>query len=552
MLRRPDSARARILIVEDNPLHLKFFETLLEQAREPFDVLSCDRLSLALQLLEEGGIDLIVLDLGLPDSEGLDTLGRVLARAPSVPVIVLSGTDDVGTAMRAVDAGARDYLVKGNVDADRLDRAIRYSLYGSRAIRSEWQSPLLLNAHRQLSKVVQLLDLDDNIRQRLMFPERAHIVCIPFRRDEYDLVETLFGYRVQHVLTMGPTKGGVRFHMSVNLGDVTALAMLMTWKCALMHLPFGGAKGGVRVDPTSLTREELQRLTRRYTAEIVDIIGPQKDVPAPDLGTNEQTMAWMMDTFSQQVGHAVPSVVTGKPVVLGGSPGRNSATGRGLAYLVEEAARHLNLRLDGATAVVQGFGNVGLHAACFLAELGVRIVGISDVSVALHNPAGLPVESLIRWTASHGDLAGYREAQSVSPKEFLELPCDILVPAAISGQITADNAARLQCRIIAEGANGPTTSEADEILEASEIFVIPDLIANAGGVTVSYFEWLQGLQNYTWSLEEVNRRLRELMLQAFHRTMHRSTERGVDLRTAAALEGIERVASAKLVRGLFP
>jgi glutamate dehydrogenase (NAD(P)+) len=547
-----DKHTARILVVEDNPLHLKFFETLLEQARQPFEVLRSDRMSSALQHLSGGGIDVIVLDLMLPDSEGLDSLGRILARAPDVPVIVLTSVDDIDIATRAVDAGARDFLIKGRVDADRLDRALRYALHSARAIRTEWQSPLLLSAHRQLGKAVQLLDLDDNIRQRLMFPERAHIVSIPFRRDEYDLVETVFGYRVQHLLTMGPTKGGVRYHMSVSLGDVTALAMLMTWKCSLMHLPFGGAKGGVRVDPTTLSRGELQRLTRRYTAAIVDVIGPQKDVPAPDMGTNEQTMAWMMDTYSQQVGHAVPGVVTGKPVVLGGSPGRASATGRGLTYLVAEAAKHIDLTLSGGTAVIQGFGNVGMHAATALSEIGMRIVGVSDVSVALHDARGLSVEALVRWTREHGVLKGFPHADVVTPKELLELPCDVLVPAAISGQITAENASRLQCRLVAEGANGPTTSEADEILEDRGIFVLPDLLANAGGVTVSYFEWLQGLQNYTWSLDEVNRRLKSLMCEAFHRASLRSADRGVDLRTAAAMEGIERVATAKLNRGLFP
>ncbi len=542
----------RILIVEDNPLHLKFFETLLAQSRTAFEVVASDRLSTAIEHLVRGGIDVVVLDLMLPDSSGLDTLGRLLARAPEIPVIVLTSVDDMDVATRAVDAGARDFLVKGRVDADRLDRAIRYALSSSRAIRSEWQSPLLLSAHRQLGKAVQLLDLDDNIRQRLMFPARAHIVSIPFRRDKYDLVETVFGYRVQHVLTMGPTKGGVRYHMSVNLGDVTALAMLMTWKCSLMHLPFGGAKGGVRVDPGTLSHGELQRLTRRYTAEIIDIIGPQKDVPAPDMGTNEQTMAWMMDTYSQQVGHAVPSVVTGKPVVLGGSPARSSATGRGLSFLVQEAATHLGLALEGSTAVVQGFGNVGMHSVHCLAELGVTIIGVSDVSVALHNPRGFSVEALERWVESHGVLAGFPEAEIISPKELLELRCDVLVPAALSGQITAENAGRLQCKIVAEGANGPTTSEADDILEERGIFILPDLLANAGGVTVSYFEWLQGLQNYTWSLEDVNTRLRKLMSEAFHRSMRRSAERHVDLRTAAAMEAIERVSQALLKRGLFP
>jgi glutamate dehydrogenase (NAD(P)+) len=336
------------------------------------------------------------------------------------------------------------------------------------------------------------------------------------------------------------------------LGEVSALAMWMTWKCALMQLPFGGAKGGVRIDPTVLSRSELQRLTRRYTMEIIDMIGPDRDIPAPDLGTNEQVMAWLMDTYSQQVGHAVPEVVTGKPVVLGGSLGRKEATGRGLVYAIQEAARHMGLELGQATAIVQGFGNVGSHAAKFLAEQGTRLVAVSDVSGAIYNPRGLAIEALFAYVQQHRSLRGCPLGDQLTNEEMLELPCDVLVPAALEDQITAKNAERIQCKLLAEGANGPTTLEADEILNRRGIFVVPDVLGNAGGVTVSYFEWVQDTQNYMWSLDEINNRLHRIMTDAFHRVLARAQRQSLDLRTAALIEGIDRVAAAKLVRGLFP
>jgi glutamate dehydrogenase (NAD(P)+) len=407
-------------------------------------------------------------------------------------------------------------------------------------------------AQQQFLKAAQLIGLDDNIRQRLLFPQRTQVVTFPFRRDEYSQVEMVFGYRAQHVLTMGPTKGGIRYHQDVNLGEVSALAMWMTWKCALMQLPFGGAKGGVRIDPTGLSRHELQRLTRRYTTEIIDMIGPDKDIPAPDMGTNEQVMAWIMDTYSQQVGYAVPAVVTGKPVVLGGSLGRKEATGRGLVYLIEESARHLGLDLKQATAVVQGFGNVGSNAARFLEESGVKIVAVSDQTTGIFNPRGLSIASLLKYVEHHRFLQGCPDGQAITNHEMLELPCDILAPAALQNQITAENAPRLKCKLLAEGANGPTTLEADEILSRSGVFILPDILGNAGGVTVSYFEWVQDTQNYTWSLEEINQRLHKIMTEAFRRTLQRSLRDGVDMRTAALIEGIQRVSEAKLLRGLFP
>jgi glutamate dehydrogenase (NAD(P)+) len=411
---------------------------------------------------------------------------------------------------------------------------------------------MLRLAQQQFLKAAQIMQLDDNIRQRLLFPQRTQVVSFPFRRDDREQVETVFGYRVQHVLTMGPTKGGIRYHLDVGLGEVAALAMWMTWKCALMQLPFGGAKGGVRIDPTELTRSELQRLTRRYTAEIIGMIGPDKDIPAPDMGTDEQVMAWIMDTYSQQVGYTVPAVVTGKPVVLGGSLGRKEATGRGLVYLIEAAAQHIGLDLNGTTAVVQGFGNVGSHTAQFLAADGVKLIGVSDVSTGIYNPKGLSMADLLAYVAEHRFLQGYPEGEAISNEDLLELECAILVPAALQNQITAENADRIRCQILAEGANGPTTLEADEILNARGTFIVPDVLGNAGGVTVSYFEWVQDTQNLMWSLEEINRRLHAILADAFERTLYRAQQDHVDMRTAALIEGIERVTQAKLLRGVFP
>jgi glutamate dehydrogenase (NAD(P)+) len=319
-----------------------------------------------------------------------------------------------------------------------------------------------------------------------------------------------------------------------------------------MQLPFGGAKGGVRIDPTVLSRAELQRLTRRYTMEIIDMIGPDRDIPAPDLGTNEQVMAWIMDTYSQQIGHAVPEVVTGKPVVLGGSLGRKEATGRGLVYAIQEAAAHLRMDLAHSTAVVQGFGNVGSHAAKFLAELGTRLVAVSDVNGAVYNPKGLSIDALFEYVKQHGSLRECPLGEGLTNQQMLELPCDVLVPAAMQDQITAENAERIQCKLLAEGANGPTTLEADEILSRRGVFVVPDVLGNAGGVTVSYFEWVQDTQNYSWTLDEINSRLHHIMTDGFRRVLTRALRQSLDLRTAALIEGIDRVAAAKLVRGLFP
>jgi glutamate dehydrogenase (NAD(P)+) len=418
--------------------------------------------------------------------------------------------------------------------------------------RAEWDSPTFNLAQQQFLHAAKLMNLDENIRDRLLYPQRTLIVSFPCRRDTYSEVETVFGYRVQHVLTMGPTKGGIRYHEDVDLGEVAALAMWMTWKCALMQLPFGGAKGGVRIDPSKLSQPELQRLTRRYTMEIVSMIGPDRDIPAPDLGTNSRVMAWIMDTYSQQVGHPVPEIVTGKPVVLGGAHGREEATGRGLVFLIQEAANHLGLELKNSTAVVQGFGNVGRNAATFLVECGVNVIAVSDVSTGIYNPKGLVLSAVSQHVARTGSVKGYPDAEEISNEALLELSCDILVPAALQNQITGANAERVKCKLLAEGANGPTTLEADEILSRRGIFVLPDILGNAGGVTVSYFEWVQNTQEFAWTLEETNDRLHKMMTGAFRRTLLRSQRDGINMRTAALIEGIERVAEAKRLRGVFP
>jgi glutamate dehydrogenase (NAD(P)+) len=551
--RRLSEQAVRVLLVEDNPVEARLIRQLLEGSRAPrFEVHPTTTLEEGSARLREGGIDLILLDLVLPDSQEMETFARMHAHAGEIPIVILSGVDDVRLASRAVESGAQDYLVKGRIHADGLIRSLRYALERTRARTGEWNSPMFRLAQQQFLKAAQLMDLDDNIRQRLLFPQRSLLVSFPFRRDERDRVENVFGYRVQHVLTMGPTKGGIRYHPEVSLGEVSALAMWMTWKCALMHLPFGGAKGGVRIDPTTLSRPEIQRLTRRYTAEIVGMIGPDRDIPAPDMGTDEQVMAWIMDTYSQQVGYGVPTVVTGKPVVLGGALGRSEATGRGLVYVIEEAARRTGLALEGATAVVQGFGNVGSAAARFLVDDGVKVVGVSDASGGLYDPRGLDVPSLLRHVQENRLLEGYPDAEAITNEELLELECDILAPCALQNQITAANADRVRCRILAEGANGPTTLQADEALLDRGVLVLPDILANAGGVTVSYFEWVQGTQNYMWSLEEINERLRRALTGAFERVTARAEQNGFDLRTAALVEGIARVTEAKLSRGVFP
>lgn len=543
----------KVLLVESQVDAAQQLRNLLERApQQKYEVTTCETLAAGLQQLAADGIDIVISSLTLNDSRAETTVAKLLPVAGETPLIALVDSQETRIGVQAVEDGALGYLIKGRIDAHQLSRAVRSALKTARVRYGEWDSPMFHLAQQQFLKAAQLMSLDVNIRERLMWPQRTLVVALPFRRDDYSEVETVFGYRVQHVLTMGPTKGGVRFHPDVDLGETSALAMWMTWKCALMKLPYGGAKGGVAIDPTTLSRGELQRLTRRYTAEILPIIGPEKDIPAPDMGTNEQTMAWMMDTYSQAVGYSVPAVVTGKPVVLGGSLGRREATGRGLVYLIAEEAARQNMRLDQTTAVVQGFGNVGSHAAKLLAELGVKIVGISDVTGGIQNPRGLDLTALDRHVQSGKPVNEFSGGEAVTNRDLLELPCDVLVPAAIQHQITASNAAKLQCKILAEGANGPTTLEADEILVDRGITVLPDILANAGGVTVSYFEWVQDTQNFSWSLDEINGRLKQVMVDAYHRTLQRSHRDQLDMRTAAMVEGIARVAEAKLLRGLYP
>jgi len=414
----------------------------------------------------------------------------------------------------------------------------------------EWRSPANEMAVQQFDLAAAKLGLDANVAGRLRRPERAMIVSVPTRMDD-GKVHVFTGYRVQHNDVLGPFKGGIRYHPEVNLGEVSALAMWMTWKCSLVGLPLGGGKGGVACDPAELSRQELQSMTRRYTAEILNFIGPDVDVPAPDMGTNEQVMAWVMDTYSQHKGHAVPEIVTGKPVAIGGTLGRRDATGRGVVYMIIEAAKHLGIDLSSCTAAVQGFGNVGSIAVRELANIGVKVIGVSDRTGGFYDPKGLPVERLLELADKNHSLDGCPYGEKISNQELLALKCDVLVPAALEMQITKDNAARLQCRILAEGANGPTTLEADAVLKEKGVFLIPDVLANAGGVVVSYFEWVQDLQNFFWTEEEVNKKLRDILVKAFHEVLNMSRTQKVDMRLAALMIGIARVARAMLWRGLY-
>ncbi len=418
--------------------------------------------------------------------------------------------------------------------------------------RPEFDSQMYNEAVGQFNRVAELMGLDDNVADRLRVPQKSTVVSFPFRHDTYTDVETIFGYRVQHLTTMGPTKGGIRFDTDVDLGEVAALAMWMTWKCSIVGVPFGGAKGGVRINPMNLSRAELQRVTRRFTMEIINVIGPDTDIPAPDLGTNEQVMAWLMDTYSQHVGHAVPAIVTGKPPALGGSVARREATGRGLMFLLPQAAAAVDLDPTEATIAIHGFGNVGRFAAVAAHEMGAKVVAVSDISGAIYNPDGLDVTAAGKWVDENRFLEGFPDADFIEGKELFGLDVDVLVPAAIQNVIRKDNAHDIKARLIIEGANGPTTLEADDILGDREVMIIPDILANAGGVTVSYFEWVQDMQKYFWSENETIGRLREIMTRAFDEVHTISQREGVNMRTAALIKGIRRVADAKLVRGVFP
>lgn len=416
----------------------------------------------------------------------------------------------------------------------------------------ERESELLKAEMQKYDEITEEMGLDPNVAARLRHPQRSLVVTCPIRLTD-GTVRTFFGYRVQHTLTMGPTKGGLRFHPEVGLGEVTALAMMMTWKCGLLELPFGGAKGGVRCDPSVLGRHELQALTRRYTTEILHMIGPERDIPAPDMGTNPQIMSWLMDTYSMQRGYAVPGVVTGKPVIIGGTLGRFEATGRGVVYVLEEAVARAGISVPGATVAIQGFGNVGSVAASELVQRGARVVAVSDVSGAIYRAEGLPVRDLLNHTAANRCLAEFTGADRMTNEELLALEVDILIPAALQHQITDDNVQDLKCRVLAEAANAPCTPGAAKHLEnGSDILVLPDILTNGGGVAVSYFEWVQDLQSHFWSEDQVNTRLREILSSAYRRVSETATRRRISFRKAALMLGINRVAEAKLVRGLFP
>jgi glutamate dehydrogenase (NAD(P)+) len=409
----------------------------------------------------------------------------------------------------------------------------------------------LADAQAQLTFAVELLGYGSGLRQLLGSARRETRVSIPLRRDD-GTMEVLTGYRVQHNFSRGPTKGGLRYSPDVSLDEVRALAMWMTWKCALLDVPYGGAKGGVTIDPRLYSQGELERVTRRYASELQPVLGPDKDIPAPDIGTDEQTMAWIMDTYSVNAGYTVPGVVTGKPVSIGGSLGRSTATSRGVAQVALAALQHVGVDPTSATAAVQGFGKVGASAAQFLADAGVRIVAISDQYGAVHASNGLNVERLHEHVAVTGTVLGFAEADPIEPDSLLTLDVDLLVPAAVEGVINATNAASVRATVVVEGANGPTTAEADQILRTNGVLVVPDILANAGGVIVSYFEWVQGNQAYWWSVEEVEERLRVRMLAGWSAVVETSQRLGITLREAATVIAVQRVAEAHQIRGLYP
>jgi len=415
-----------------------------------------------------------------------------------------------------------------------------------------YTGPVFAMARQQFQMIADHLAIAADERDRILYPKRAIVVSCPIHRDD-GRTEVFQGYRVQHHLTMGPTKGGTRFAASLDVGEVAALAVWMSWKCALAGLPYGGAKGGVAVDPYSLSRRELEAVSRRYMQEMIPFVGPHIDVMAPDMGTNEQVMAWFMDTYSMYQGRTVTEIVTGKPVASGGTEGRREATGRGVIHLAERALDHLQIPIAGATAIVQGFGNVGSISAQTAVERGMKVLGVSDHTACYFNRDGLDVADLQRHVAAHGVLRGYSSELAFDPAELLVQPCGVLVPAALEQVITGPVAARLQCRVLAEGANGPTTPEADLVLaQRPEIFVIPDILCNAGGVIVSYFEWVQDLQQFFWTEAEVRARLNQILDRSFTQVMERVRRDGISTRMAAMAIGVAKVRDAKATRGLFP
>jgi glutamate dehydrogenase (NAD(P)+) len=396
----------------------------------------------------------------------------------------------------------------------------------------------------------RLLGLDPGIWKILTNPKRQIVVSCPIQMDNGE-IEVFTGYRVQYNITLGPAKGGIRYHPDVSLDEVTALAAWMTWKCAVAHVPFGGGKGGIVCDPTRMSRRELEALTRRYVAEIIDAIGPEKDVPAPDVNTNDQIMAWIMDTYSMHVGHTSTAVVTGKPIEMGGSLGRREATGRGVMIVTREAAKHLGLDITKATVAVQGFGNVGSVSADLIAQLGAKIVAVTDWKGGVYNAAGLDIPKMLEYAKQNKTIDGFPGGDPLENEQLFELDVDVLVPAALENQITEENAGVIKAKIVAEGANGPTTPEAHRQLHERGIFVIPDILANAGGVTTSYFEWVQDRHGYFWEEEEVNKRLEAKMMEAFHDVLQTSIKYKTDMRTAAYVVAINRVATVTRMRGMY-
>jgi glutamate dehydrogenase (NAD(P)+) len=416
---------------------------------------------------------------------------------------------------------------------------------------AEWRSTLYGDAVTQFERAAEVLDLDPEFHVRLLEPRRSLTVNFPVRLDDGE-VRSFTGYRVQHTLTMGPTKGGFRYSPQVSLGECAALAMWMTWKCSLLGLPYGGAKGGVRCDPNALSLGERERLTRRYAAELIPVIGPDRDIPAPDIATGEREMAWFMDTYSQQMGHSVPEIVTGKPPVLGGMAARRAATGLGVVYVTEGVLELLGWSPAGLRVAIQGYGNVGATAARELDAIGARIVAVSDHTGGVTREAGLDLRALDAWVGRHGTVEGFPGGDALGRSEVLEVPCDVLVPAAIERQITESNAPRLACRLLVEGANGPTTPAAEAILADRGIPVVPDVLANAGGVTVSYFEWVQDQQRFQWDDIEVHERLRRTLRTALRRVTDQAQALSVDWRTAALTVAVERVAEAARLRAIYP
>ncbi len=413
------------------------------------------------------------------------------------------------------------------------------------------EDPAYAIALTQFNSTADRLGLDGGVRALLSVPKRELTVSFPVTMDDGS-VQVFTGYRIQHNVVRGPAKGGIRYHPQVSLGEVRALAMWMTWKCALVDIPYGGAKGGVKCDPKQLSRGELERLTRRYTSEISIIIGPESDIPAPDVNTNAQVMAWIMDTYSMNVGHSTPGIVTGKPLELGGSQGREEATGRGAAIIASEAMNHTERSIEGATVAIQGFGNVGVHAAQTLQNMGASIVAVSDSSGGLYNPHGLDPDELIAFRKEGGRFAEFSKYDRITNQELLELPCDILVPSALENQITGSNADRVRAKMVVEGANGPTTPEADAILYDNGVTVVPDILANAGGVVVSYFEWVQDIQFHFWDLAEVRDKMQKVLRTAFAEIVTRQEAESLPMRDVALMLGIERVADAFKLRGVYP